>query len=119
MGFIASPHTSAGRIPTTRGYRVFVDTLLTVQSIPSAEVLQLESQLDASDPQRLFASASRLLSDLTQFAGIVVASKRTNAIRHIEFPESFRAAHLMILVSTDGSVQNRILMPAETYTPVN
>ncbi len=116
MGFIASPHTSAGRIPTTRGYRVFVDTLLTVQSIPSAEVLHLESQLDASDPQRLFASAARLLSDLTQFAGIVVASKRTNAIRHIEFLNLSARRILMILVSTDGSVQNRILMSTETYT---
>ncbi|MBT9612538.1 MAG: heat-inducible transcriptional repressor HrcA [Burkholderiales bacterium] len=116
MGFITSPHTSAGRIPTTRGYRLFVDTLLTVQSIPSAEVLQLESQLDASDPQRLIASASRLLSDLTQFAGIVVASKRTNAIRHIEFLNLSERRILMILVSTDGTVQNRILISNETYT---
>ncbi len=116
MGFIASPHTSAGRIPTTRGYRVFVDTLLTVQSLPSADIRQFESQLDASDPQRLIASASRLLSDLTQFAGIVVASKRSNAIRHIEFLNLSERRILMILVSTDGSVQNRILLSNEIYT---
>ena len=116
MGFITSPHTSAGRIPTTLGYRLFVDTLLTVQSIPSAEMHKLESQLDASDPQRLVASASRLLSDLTQFAGVVVAAKRSNAIRHIEFLNLSERRILMILVSTDGTVQNRILIPAETYT---
>ena len=112
MGFITSPHTSAGRIPTTLGYRLFVDTLLTVQSIPSAEMHKLESQLDASDPQRLVASASRLLSDLTQFAGVVVAAKRSNAIRHIEFLNLSERRILMILVSTDGTVQNRILIPA-------
>jgi heat-inducible transcriptional repressor len=115
LGFIASPHTSAGRIPTPRGYRLFVDSLLTVQPLPNQAVQALESQLDISEPQRLITSASRLLSDLTQFAGVVVAPKRSTAIRHIEFVSLSEKRILMILVSTDGNVQNRILVPGRTY----
>ena len=116
LGFIVSPHTSAGRIPTPRGYRLFVDTLLTVQKLPSSEIQQFENQLDVSEPQRLITSAARLMSDLTQFAGVVLASKRSSAIRHIEFLNLSEQRILMILVSTDGTVQNRILMPGQTYT---
>jgi len=116
MGFIVSPHTSAGRIPTPRGYRLFVDSLLTVQPLPNQAVQALETQLDISEPQRLITSASRLLSDLTQFAGVVVAPKRSTAIRHIEFLSLSEKRILMILVSTDGNVQNRILSPGKSYT---
>ena len=116
MGFIVSPHTSAGRIPTPRGYRLFVDSLLTVQPLPNQAVQALEHQLDVSEPQRLIASASRLLSDLTQFAGVVVAPKRSTAIRHIEFLSLSEKRILMILVATDGNVQNRILAPGRTYS---
>jgi len=116
LGFIVSPHTSAGRIPTPRGYRLFVDTLLTVRTLPTNEIQQLENQLDISEPQRLITSAARLLSDLTQFAGVVLASKRASAIRHIEFLNLSEQRILMILVSTDGTVQNRILMPGQSYT---
>jgi len=116
LGFIVSPHTSAGRVPTPRGYRLFVDTLLTVQKLPSSEIQQFENQLDVSEPQRLITSAARLMSDLTQFAGVVLASKRSSAIRHIEFLNLSEQRILMILVSTDGTVQNRILMPGQSYT---
>ncbi len=116
MGFIVSPHTSAGRIPTPRGYRLFVDSLLTVQPLPNQAVQALETQLDMSEPQRLITSASRLLSDLTQFAGVVVAPKRSTAIRHIEFLSLSEKRILMILVSTDGNVQNRILLPGKSYS---
>lgn len=116
LGFIVSPHTSAGRIPTPRGYRLFVDTLLTVQKLPTSEIQQFENQLDVSEPQRLITSAARLMSDLTQFAGMVLASKRSSAIRHIEFLNLSEQRILMILVSTDGTVQNRILMPGQPYT---
>lgn len=116
MGFIISPHTSAGRIPTPRGYRLFVDSLLTVQPLPNQAVQALETQLDISEPQRLITSASRLLSDLTQFAGVVVAPKRSTAIRHIEFLSLSEKRILMILVSTDGNVQNRILAPGKSYS---
>src|SRR5881275_2208408 len=86
MGYVASPHTSAGRIPTPRGYRLFVDTLLTVQQLDRVEINQLEDNLHPDHPQRLISAASQLLSELTHFAGVVVASKRkAPAFRHIEF----------------------------------
>src|SRR6185295_10948431 len=86
LGFIASPHTSAGRIPTPRGYRFFVDTLLTIKPLDRIEISQLEGNLHPEHPQKLISSASQLLSQLTHFAGVVVAAKRANAaFRHIEF----------------------------------
>ena len=72
LGFIASPHTSAGRIPTQRGYRFFVDTLLTVKPIQNQELRQFEQQFSSPDPQELIASAAGMLSNLTQFAGVVM-----------------------------------------------
>src|SRR5690606_6919014 len=86
MGFIASPHTSAGRVPTARGYRFFVDSLLTVQPLDSSRISALRGQLQPDQPQRLISSASQLLSQLTQFAGVVVAPRREAVrIRQIEF----------------------------------
>src|SRR5512143_3361493 len=73
LGFIASPHTSAGRIPTPRGYRVFVDTLLTIKPLERVEISQLEEGLHPGEPQKLINSASQILSELTHFAGVVVA----------------------------------------------
>src|SRR4030081_3474774 len=65
MGFIASPHTSAGRVPTSRGYRFFVDTLLRIKPLERGEIHQLEEQLHVQNTQKLVISASQLLSDLT------------------------------------------------------
>src|SRR5215217_449608 len=76
LGFIASPHTSAGRIPTPRGYRVFVDTLLTIKPLDNVEIHQLEGQLHTESRQRIVSSTSQLLSDLTQFAGVVMTPRR-------------------------------------------
>src|SRR6186713_160314 len=73
MGFVASPHTSAGRVPTPKGYRFFVDTLLTVRPMEEVDRQQLADQLMPDDPHRVVAAASQVLSDLTHFAGIVVA----------------------------------------------
>src|SRR3954465_10558881 len=84
MGFVASPHTSAGRIPTPKGYRFFVDTLLTVRPMEDLERQQLQEQLMPDDPHRVVANASQLLSDLTQLAGVVVSPRRHGAVlRHI------------------------------------
>ena len=117
MGFIASPHTSAGRIPTPRGYRVFVDTLLTVQPLDALQVHQVENQLHPSDPQRLITSASKLLSDLTTFAGIVMTPKRrSDAFRHIEFLRLSDKRILLILVSADENVQNRIIFTDRDFS---
>ncbi|MDP2784294.1 MAG: heat-inducible transcriptional repressor HrcA [Sulfurimicrobium sp.] len=118
MGFIISPHTSAGRIPTPRGYRFFVDTLLTVHPLNEVQVHQLENQLHPADPQRLIASASKLLSDLTLFAGIVMTPKRRSpAFRHLEFLPLSEKRILLIIVTADENVQNRILLTDKAYSP--
>ena len=110
MGFIASPHTSAGRVPTRHGYRLFVDTLLTIKPLQQQEMRELEEQLLPDDPQRLVNSASQLLSELTRFAGVVVAPRRRTAFRHVEFLSLSEKRVLLIIVSTDGDVQNRIIL---------
>jgi len=117
MGFIASPHTSAGRIPTARGYRFFVDTLLTVKPLATVEINQLEGQLHADNTQKLVASASQLLSDLTHFAGVVMTPRRNAGFRHIEFLKLTETRILLILVTPEGDVQNRILTTDKSYTP--
>ncbi len=117
MGYIASPHTSAGRIPTPRGYRFFVDTLLTVKPLAQEEINQLEDQLQPGTRQRVVASASHLLSDLTRFAGVVMTPRRLSpAFRHIEFLHLSDNRLLLIIVTPDGDVQNRILLTDRPYT---
>src|SRR5882762_839274 len=76
LGFIASPHTSAGRIPTPRGYRMFVDTLITVQPLNEAAQQELKGRVMPDQPQRVISAAASMLSDLSQFAGVVMAPKR-------------------------------------------
>ena len=117
MGFIASPHTSAGRVPTPRGYRFFVDTLLTIKPLERVEIDQLEENLHRDHPQRLISQASQLLSDLTSFAGVVVAARRSEpAFRQIEFVALSEKRVLLIIVTPEGDVQNRILFTDKTYT---
>lgn len=118
MGFIVSPHTSAGRIPTPRGYRFFVDSLLTMQPLNTVQVHQLEDKLQRDQPQRLINSASQLLSQLTQFAGVVMAPRRpAPKIRQIEFISLAEKRILLIIVTEDGDVQNRILFTEKAYSP--
>ena len=118
MGFVASPHTSAGRIPTPKGYRLFVDTLLTVQPLEALEREHLQKQLLPDDPQRVIANASQLLSDLTRFAGLVVSPRRRGAVlRHLEFFQLSEKRVLLIIVASDGEVQNRVLVTDRSYTP--
>ena len=118
MGFITSPHTSAGRIPTALGYRFFVDSLLTVQPLEQQQMRELKGQLQPDQPQRLLSAASHLLSELTQFAGVVVSPRReTLKIRQIEFISLSENRILLIIVSMTGEVQNRILMTQRSYSP--
>lgn len=118
MGFIASPHTSAGRIPTPRGYRVFVDTLLTIKPLDRIDLGQLEGHLFVDHPQRAIGAASQLLSELTHFAGVVVAQRRSApAFRHIEFLALSEKRVLLIIVTQEGDVQNRILLTDKDYSP--
>ncbi len=117
MGYIASPHTSAGRIPTPRGYRLFVDNLLTVKPLEQVEISQLEGQLQAANTQKLVASASHLLSELTRFAGVVMTPRRrTAAFRHMEFLRLGENRILLIIVTPEGDVQNRIITIDKPYT---
>ena len=117
MGFVASPHTSAGRVPTPKGYRFFVDCLLTVKALDRAEMDQLEGQLHGDQPQKLLQSASHLLSDLTRFAGVVMTPRRrSTAFRHVEFLRLSDKRVLLIIVTPEGDVQNRILATERDYT---
>jgi heat-inducible transcriptional repressor len=111
LGLIVSPHTSAGRIPTARGYRLFVDTMLTVQ--PS----QLGGHILAPDqPQKVISNAANLLSNLSQFVGVVIAPRRTSVFRHIEFLRLSERRLLVIIVSPDGDVQNRVIFTELDYS---
>jgi heat-inducible transcriptional repressor len=118
MGFIASPHTSAGRVPTPKGYRLFVDSLLTVQPLASRQITEIREAIQPDQPQRLISQASHLLSELTHFAGVVVAPRRQSpTIRQIEFLSLSDTRILLIIVTSEGDVQNRILFTQRRYTP--
>ncbi|MCC7487743.1 MAG: heat-inducible transcriptional repressor HrcA [Burkholderiales bacterium] len=116
LGFIASPHTSAGRVPTSRGYRFFVDTLLTVKPLERDEIAQLVEQLRVQSTQKLVLSASQLLSELTHFAGVVMTPRRSAGFRHIEFLKLAERRLLLIIVTPEGDVQNRILFTEKEYS---
>jgi len=116
MGFVASPHTSSGRVPTPKGYRFFVDTLLTVRPLEDVERAQIEESLLPDDPHRVVAAASQLLSDLTHFAGVVVAPRRRASLRHVEFFHLSERRVLLIIVASDGEVQNRVLVTDRPYS---
>ena len=117
LGLIASPHTSAGRIPTARGYRLFVDTMLTARPLDTAAAPQIESQLQPDQPQRVIAQAAQVLSNLSSFVGVVTAPRKPAVIHHIEFMRLSERRVLVILVSPDGDVQNRVIMTAQDYSP--
>ncbi|MBV8657949.1 MAG: heat-inducible transcriptional repressor HrcA [Burkholderiales bacterium] len=118
LGLITSPHTSAGRIPTPLGYRLFVDTLLTIQPLEQVEIRELQGQLQPDNPTRAVAAASNLLSQLTEFAGVVMTPKRRGIpLAQIEFVRIGERRLLLILVTSDGDVQNRILLTERDYTP--
>jgi heat-inducible transcriptional repressor len=118
LGFVTSPHTSAGRVPTDKGYRFFVDTLLKVRPLDLNEIAGIERHLGehANDPRTLVAAASSLLSSVTRLAGVVTIPRRGHAaLTHIEFlPLSDKRA-LAILVVNGREVQNRILQLDRYY----
>jgi heat-inducible transcriptional repressor len=118
MGFVSSPHTSAGRIPTPRGYRVFVDTLLTVQVIDLAAVeSRMQSRKHSDSPQKIIANAAQVLSSLSQFAGVVMTSRHESAFQQIEFLRLSEKRILLVIVAPNGEVQNRLLLTDTDYTP--
>ncbi|NOR39723.1 MAG: heat-inducible transcription repressor HrcA, partial [Gammaproteobacteria bacterium] len=111
MGFVCSPHTSAGRVPTVQGYRFFVDTLLTVQPLDNRAIenIRMELALDQT-PQDLVESASGLLSGITQLAGVVTLPRQEHPLfKRVEFIALSGNQVLAILVTGDDEVQNRVL----------
>lgn len=118
IGLVAAPHTSAGRVPTTQGYRVFVDSLLEMQPLADREVERLRSELGApAGTQDLLNSVSGLLSAATHFVGLVTVPRREAfAFRHIDFVPLDGQRVLVILVFTDNEVQNRVIETTRAYS---
>lgn len=115
LGLISSPHTSAGRVPTPRGLRLFVDALLTIQPLESPEAAELAGNLQADQPQKVLASAANLLSSMSHFAGVVFTPKRQPTFRQIEFLRLADRRLLMIIVTPQGDIENRVLQMEREY----
>lgn len=118
-GLVVSPHTSAGRVPTQLGYRMFVDRLITVAPMDTQHIERVKEELDPQkSPQELLESASKLLSEVTQMAGVVIVPKRDQAIlRQIEFLPLSGNRVLTILVVNEQEVQNRIAHSDINFSP--
>jgi heat-inducible transcriptional repressor len=124
LGLVISPHTSAGRIPTPRGYRLFVDTMLTVESVADEEAvtravkktLQPDT-LQTGEPQKIVAAAASVLSNLSQFAGVVLTPRRSHVFKQIEFMRLSDKRILLIIVTPEGDVQNRMMATQRDYSP--
>ena len=117
LGLIVSPHTSAGRVPTARGYRLFVDTMMTARPLSLDDIVsQTRDQLQPDQPQRVISNAAQMLSSLSQFVGVVTAPRKATVFRHIEFLRLGEKRVLVILVAPDGDVQNRVIFTAQEHS---
>jgi len=119
LGFVASPHTSAGRVPTVQGYRFFVDTLLTVQPLEARAEEKMRAELERDQaPQELIEVASSMLSGITRLAGVVTLPKHEHPLfKRVEFMPLSGQRVLAILVTHAGEVQNRVLKTEKTCSP--
>jgi heat-inducible transcriptional repressor len=120
LGFVASPHTSAGRVPTDKGYRFFVDTLLRLRPLDEAATAEIRRQFEANRDSStdLIAAVSQLLSSATQLAGVVTVPRtRAASITQIEFVALSENRVLAVLVFNDREVQNRIIQLERRYSP--
>ena len=119
LGLVHSPHTSAGRVPTVSGYRLFVDSLLTVKPLESKDLSRLHEGLSLSeDTSDVIGVASRLLSELTQMAGVVTLPKRELVcLRHIEFLSLSHTRVLVIFVTNEQEVHNKIIHTSKVFSP--
>jgi heat-inducible transcriptional repressor len=118
MGLVHSPHTSAGRVPTVSGYRLFVDTLLTVKPLETKDLTRLHQGLSVNDGSSgVIGVASRLLSELTQMAGVVTLPRRELVcLRHIEFLSLSHTRVLVIFVTNEQEVHNKIIHTSKTFS---
>ena len=117
LGFVTSPHTSAGRVPTPRAYRLFVDTMLTIKPLDEVGHRELSAEIVPDSPQRVIAGAAQMLSQLSNFAGVVLTPRRTEVFKQIEFLRLSEKRILLIMVTPQGDVQNRILITNKDYSP--
>ena len=119
MGLVHAPHTSAGRVPTQSGYRLFVDSLIQVKPVKPVVSQEFAANFTGEvDVDTLVHSASSLLSDVTHFAGVVMVSHSDQEIfKQIEFLNLGQNRLLVILVSEDGRVQNRVITTEREYSP--
>ncbi len=120
MGFVTSPHTSSGRIPTPRGYRVFVDQLLVVQELDdsvleSAMNVRLQSSIITGSPQKIIANAAQVLSSLSQFAGVVMTARQESIFKQVEFLRLSEKRILLVVVAPNDEVHNRLLLTDVDY----
>lgn len=127
-GLIYSPHTSSGRVPTETGLRFFVDALMEVGRLTSEERAQIDAQMAGLNRDKttddILTDATNLLSGLSSCAGLVLSTKVNSRLRHIEFVSLSATKALVIIVSEDGSVENRTIevprgLPASTLTEVS
>jgi heat-inducible transcriptional repressor len=118
IGLVAAPHTSAGRVPTAQGYRVFVDSLLELTPLEPSQIEQMRKELPArASTQDLLSGVSSLLSDVTHFVGVVTVPKREEfPFRHIDFVPLGGNRLMVILVFTDNEVQNRVVTTQQGYS---
>lgn len=119
MGLVSTPHTSAGRVPTPRGYRLFVDTLVRYRPPGNSDIRRIQRQLKGrfEDPATLITAVSGLLSDFTSMAGVVSVPRAAQVtLRQIEFLPLSENRVLVILVTNDREVQNRILHTDRNYS---
>ncbi len=118
MELITAPHTSAGRIPTAKGYRFFVDSLLRINNLNTAEVERIAAELDpTADIKALMERTSTMLSEITHLAGIVMLPRTEHkSLQHVEFVKLSDDRVLVILVMSDREVQNRIIQTAKPYS---
>jgi heat-inducible transcriptional repressor len=120
LGLLESPHVSAGRIPTQQGLRLFVDGLLEVADLDQMDRLRIDAGIEtgqAGDIPATLDRAGRVLSALTRGASLVLAPKHEAPIRHIEFVSLALDRALVVLVTADGHVENRVFTPPPGQTP--
>jgi len=111
MGLLYAPHTSAGRVPTERGLRLFVDGLLEIGQLAPDERVTIEARINGSGRgiEDVLTQATTLLSGLSRCAGLVVAAKQDTVLKHVEFVAVAPGKALVVIVSEDGQVENRLI----------
>ena len=118
LGLLRSPHTSAGRIPTAKGYRLFVDSLLCVHDLDSSEIEKIAKELDSGqDMKSLLNRTSSMLSDITRLVSVVMLPRSDQPVlQHVEFVTLSDNRVLVILIVSDREIQNRIIHTARVYS---